>query len=60
MLCASSKKAAGMYYEYINKQENHPECRCVISGSKKKSLEGLSNEKKTLEDYLNPHYRTKK
>ena len=59
MLCASSKKAAAMYKEFIDKQDNHPECVCVISGSKKKSLEGLSDEKKTLEDYLNPHYRSK-
>ena len=60
MLCASSKRAAGMYKEFIDKEPDHPECVCVISGSKKKSLEGLSDEKKTLEDYLNPHYRSKK
>ena len=60
MLCASTKKAAAMYKEFIDKEKDHPECVCVISGAKKKIPEGLSYEKKTLEDYLRPHYRSKK
>ena len=60
MLCASTKKAAAMYKEFIDKEKDHPECVCVISGSKKKSTEDIPDDKKTLEDYLRPHYRSKK
>jgi len=60
MLCASTKKAAAMYKEFIDKEKDHPECVCVISGSKKKSTEEIPDDKKTLEDYLRPHYRSKK
>jgi len=60
MLCASTKRAAAMYKEYIDKIPGHPECVCIISGSPKKSIEGLSDDKKSTEDYLRPHYRNKK
>jgi len=57
MLCATTKKAAGMYYEYITKQPGAPKCICVISsGGKKKELTKKQQEK---EDYLKQHYRTK-
>ncbi len=59
MLCATTKKAAAMYYEYINKIPNHPKCVCIISGAKKKVPEDFPEEKKSKEDYLRQHYRNK-
>ena len=57
MLCATTKKAAGMYYEYITKQENHPKCVCVISGGGNKK--DLTEKQLEKEEYLKDHYRTK-
>jgi len=57
MLCATTKKAAGMYYEYINKQPNHPKCICVISGSS--NIKDPTQKQKEKEEYLKEHYRTK-
>jgi len=59
MFCATTKKAAAMYKEYIDGIEGHPKNVCVISGSKSKVQDNIPDEKKTLEDYLRPHYRTK-
>lgn len=58
MLCATTKKAAGKYYEYITKQKNHPKCVCVISSSAK--TKDLTPEQEEKEKYLKQHYRTKK
>ena len=58
MLCATTKKAAGKYHEYITKRPNHPKCVCIISsGTKTKELTPKQQEK---EKYLKDHYRTKK
>jgi type I restriction enzyme, R subunit len=58
MLCATTKKAAGKYYEYITKQPNAPKCICIISGGTK--TKDPTHEQIEKEDYLKEHYRSKK
>jgi type I restriction enzyme, R subunit len=57
MLCATTKKAAAKYYEYITKQPNHPKCICVISSGTK--IKELTETQKNKEEYLKQHYRQK-
>ncbi|MDE1818365.1 MAG: type I restriction endonuclease subunit R [Thaumarchaeota archaeon] len=58
MLVATTRKSAAMYKEYIDKIPGHPENIVIISGEKRKQVEGV--EKKTEEDILQPHIRDKK
>ncbi len=58
MLCATTKKAAAKYYEYITSQPNPPKCICVISSAAK--TKDLTREQEEKEKYLKQHYRKKK
>jgi type I restriction enzyme, R subunit len=58
MLCATTKKAAAKYYEYIRKQPDAPKCICIISGGVK--TKDPTKKQIEKEKYLKEHYRTKK
>ncbi len=59
MLAASTKLAAARYADIISKIENAPKCTCIISGAAQKLPENISDEKKTREETVSNHYKTK-
>jgi len=59
MLVASSRNCANMFYNKITSIPGHPECICVISGTKIKKIEGDPSIQ-TIEEKLQDHIRSKK
>ena len=59
MLAASTKLAAARYADIISKIKDAPKCTCIISGAAQKLPEDASDEKKTREETVSNHYKTK-
>ena len=59
MLAASTKLAAARYADIISKIKDAPKCTCIISGAVQKLPEDASDEKKTREEIVSNHYKTK-
>ena len=59
MLAASTKLAAARYADIISKIPGAPKCTCIISGAAETLPEDASDEKKTREDTVSKHYKTK-
>ena len=59
MLAASTKLAASRYADIISEIPDAPKCTCIISGSKQKLDEDISDEKKTREESVSKYYKSK-
>ena len=59
MLAASTKLAAARYADIISEISGAPKCACVISGTKQKLPEDISEEKKIREEIVSKYYKSK-
>jgi len=59
MLAASTKLAAARYADIISKIPGAPKCTCIISGASQTLPDDASDEKKTREEIVSAHYKTK-
>jgi len=59
MLAASTKLAAARYADIISKIPGAPKCTCIISGAAQGLPEDASDEKKTREEIVSKHYKSK-
>ena len=59
MLAASTKLAAARYAELISKIPGAPKCTCIISGTAQPLPDDVSEEKKSREEVVSKHYKTK-
>lgn len=59
MLAASTKLAAARYADIISKIPGAPKCTCIISGTAQTLPDDTSEEKKTREQIVSKHYKTK-
>ena len=59
MLAASTKLAAARYADIISKIPGAPKCTCIISGASQVILDDTSEEKKTREEIVSKHYKSK-
>ena len=59
MLATSTKLAAARYADIISKMEGAPKCTCIISGSPLTLDEDVSEEKKSREQIVSNHYKSK-
>ena len=59
MLASSTKLAAARYADIISKIPSAPKCTCIISGVAQKPPDNASDEKKTREETVSKHYKTK-
>ena len=59
MLAASTKLAAARYADIISKIPGAPKCTCIISGTSQEIMDSVSEEKKTREQIVSRHYKSK-
>ena len=59
MLAASTKLAAARYADLISKIPGAPKCTCIISGAAQPLPDDASEEKKSREEVVSKHYKTK-
>ncbi|MDI1495074.1 MAG: DEAD/DEAH box helicase [Cenarchaeum symbiont of Oopsacas minuta] len=59
MLAASTKLAAARYADIISKISGAPKCTCIISGTSQGIMDNTSEEKKTREQMVSRHYKSK-
>ena len=59
MLATSTKLAAARYADIISKIPGAPKCTCIISGAAQTLPEDASGEKKTREESVSKHYKSK-
>lgn len=59
MLAASTKLAAARYADIISNIPGAPKCTCIISGASQALADDASEEKKTREQIVSKHYKTK-
>jgi type I restriction enzyme R subunit len=59
MLATTTKLAAARYADIISKIPGAPKCTCIISGSKQELPEDASEERKTREQIVSKHYKSK-
>jgi type I restriction enzyme R subunit len=59
MLATSTKLAAARYADIISKMKDGPKCTCIISGSPQTLDEDASEEKKSREQVVSNHYKSK-
>ena len=59
MLATSTKLAAARYADIISKMKNAPKCTCIISGSPQTLDEDASEERKSREEVVSNHYKSK-
>ena len=59
MLAASTKLAAARYADLISKIPGAPKCTCIISGTAQPLPDDVSEEKKSREEVVSKHYKTK-
>ena len=59
MLAASTKLAAARYADLISKIPGAPKCTCIISGTAQPLPDDASEEKKSREEVVSKHYKTK-
>ena len=60
MLAASTKLAAARYADLISKIPGAPKCTCIISGTAQELPDDASQEKKSREEIVSKHYKSKK
>ena len=60
MLAASTKLAASRYADLISKIPGAPKYTCIISGTSQELPDDASEEKKTREEIVSKHYKSKK
>ncbi len=59
MLAASTKLAAARYADIISKIPGAPKCTCIISGAVEDLPDDASDEKKSREEIISKHYKSK-
>jgi len=59
MLAASTKLAAARYADLISKIPGAPKCTCIISGAAQPLPDDATEEKKSREEVVSKHYKTK-
>ena len=59
MLATSTKLAAARYADIISKMDGAPKCTCIISGSPQTLDEDASEERKSREEVVSNHYKSK-
>ena len=59
MLAASTKLTAARYTDIISKIPGAPKCTCIISGASQTMDDNASEEKKTREQTVSAHYKSK-
>jgi len=59
MLATSTKLAAARYTDIISKIPGAPKCTCIISGTAQASQGDVSEEKRSREEAVSKHYKSK-